>query len=353
MLSFVLKNYINLFIMLGMCLLLFRKREEKNIHFRYFKMVVIFCLLLSIEDSLELYTAGRPDLKTCRIFLSVLGYVLRPMAAHGLIMVLEPANKLKRTLWIPEIINAAIMLTAFFSPIAFSYNANYSFVRGPLGYSVFIVSFFYIFLLLYMTYRRFRDGRRMDNGILLLCVLACIAASLIETSYFAYLLVPSVLVSCVFFYIFLNSQVTDKDALTDLYNRQSFYNDCLRYEKSITAVASVDMNGLKTINDTRGHLAGDEALRCIGKTLREAMAWNVLSYRVGGDEFMVLFVNAPDHMIRHSILRIGEDILKSGYSAAIGCAYRGNGEDIEELIRLSDEEMYHNKAAFYKQKEQV
>ncbi|MBR6891606.1 MAG: hypothetical protein IKN05_11500 [Clostridia bacterium] len=54
-------------------------------------------------------------------------------------------------LWIPALVNLAINLTAFFSPIAFSFDQEYHFVRGPLGYSVFIVGMLYMAQILVAT----------------------------------------------------------------------------------------------------------------------------------------------------------------------------------------------------------
>ena len=58
----------------------------------------------------------------------------------------------------------------------------------------------------------------------------------------------------------LYSNDNRRDPLTDLLNRQAFYDDCKSYSKDIVAVALLDMNGLKNLNDSIGHHAGDKAL---------------------------------------------------------------------------------------------
>ena len=73
------------------------------------------------------------------------------------------------------------------------------------------------------------------------------------------------------YHVFSILQLTKKDALTGLLNRQAYYGETSRSFKDITAIISLDMNGLKKINDTYGHDAGDEALI----TLRHLLESNV------------------------------------------------------------------------------
>ena len=131
------------------------QKKTRDAELRYFWMTLICCFLLVIEDILESYAATRPELKFWRILLSIIGYGLRPVAAVGLLLVVCPRENRTWKLWIPAIINLAVNLTAFFSPVAFSFDQDYDFVRGPLGYVVFIVGLLYMVQILVIICRRF------------------------------------------------------------------------------------------------------------------------------------------------------------------------------------------------------
>jgi diguanylate cyclase (GGDEF)-like protein len=86
------------------------------------------------------------------------------------------------------------------------------------------------------------------------------------------------------------------DPLTGLGNRRAFERDLERHtgwsrrHKKSFAVAIVDVDGLKAVNDSLGHAAGDEVLTRVGTGLREVTRTEDGSYRLGGDEFGILLV---------------------------------------------------------------
>ncbi|MBO4747045.1 MAG: GGDEF domain-containing protein, partial [Clostridiales bacterium] len=91
-----------------------------------------------------------------------------------------------------------------------------------------------------------------------------------------------------------------KDALTGLLNRRGFEQGIARYftngklENDPIAVASIDMDGLKDINDNLGHASGDEALKGIARCLESVLNEGEIAARIGGDEFVaVLVLNSP------------------------------------------------------------
>lgn len=81
--------------------------------------------------------------------------------------------------------------------------------------------------------------------------------------------------------------LTQKDSLTGLLNRQAYYADVDSERQSITAIVSLDMNGLKVINDNLGHSAGDEALVTLSLCFMKALKRRQSGYRIGGDEFVI------------------------------------------------------------------
>ncbi len=82
------------------------------------------------------------------------------------------------------------------------------------------------------------------------------------------------------------------DLLTGLYNRSGFYQEVNRLlemtEGLNLSIISLDMDGLKHINDTYGHAEGDEALHSLGSIIRSSLK-HELAARIGGDEFLIAF----------------------------------------------------------------
>ena len=156
----------------------------------------------------------------------------------------------------------------------------------------------------------------------------------------------------VIFYLVLYSNDNRRDSITGLLNRQAFYDDCNYYIRSIEAVASLDMNGLKELNDSQGHQAGDEALVKIGKCMLKTTDARTLAYRVGGDEFMMLFLHDNENDISKVEKQIIADVTSAGYSISTGYAMREKEEGLEEVIKRSDDLMYKAKADYYRSKGQ-
>ena len=341
------EHFTTLVLVVAYAIKLYEQKQTKDIELRYFWMPLVSCFLLVIEDVCENVASLNPSLYYMRIFLSVIGYFFRPFAAVGLLLVVTPPEKRNWTIFIPCYINGIIFLTAFFSPIAFSYDENYHFQRGPLGYTVFIVGFFYMLQVLVVTWKRFYKRDVTERTILIICALSCIAATFIDATYDTSHLPECIMVSSVFFYIFLRSYDNRSDPLTSLQNRFAFYNDLLRNEKSITAIASLDMNGLKTLNDTQGHAAGDKALKEIGNCLLEISDRNIISYRIGGDEFVILFLQQNEKTVQNKLRLAKDNVVKSGYSISVGYAMRSGNSTMDDVLQKSDHNMYKDKEDYY------
>ncbi|MGF7185465.1 diguanylate cyclase (GGDEF)-like protein [Desulfitispora alkaliphila] len=144
------------------------------------------------------------------------------------------------------------------------------------------------------------------------------------------------------------------DQLTGLYNRHYFVNEIKRLEGSreypITIV-SADMDGLKKINDTFGHGAGDLYLQNCALVLKEALRGSDILARVGGDEF-VLVLPRTDQVAGEGILeRINLNIenynkthKKLPLRISVGLAVSENStKSLEETYHEADRVMYNNK----------
>lgn len=345
------RHFITLFLIVVFTMKLWRQRGSTDHSLRYHWMTVISTALLIVADSMELWALQDPSRRFWRILFSVIGYSMRPTAALSILLIVWPKTRRPIWIWLPSTANTLIFCTAFFSTIAFGYSDEYHFIRGPMGYTAHVISFMYIAIAVVMTWVNYRNKvRTRERYVLYVCAAACIIAALIDTSAETATLDAVIMITSIFLYFFLRSIDMNRDPLTMLLNRMSFYDDCERFGASISAVASLDMNGLKYLNDSKGHAAGDEALRTIGMNLQEIRNNRILPYRIGGDEFMILFIHQDEDAVAQVLKDLKQRIQAKGYYISTGYAMRGlSSASMQDLIRWADEKMYAEKAQFYSQ----
>ena len=343
------RHLVTLFLIVLFSIKLWTRKSFRNMETRYFWLTVISCLLLVLEDIVEVAASEDPTLRFVRTLVSVFGYTFRSTASLGLLLVIVPREKRTFRLWIPSLITLLVCSTAFFTDIAFGYDADYEFYRGPFGYVVFIVPAFYLLLILWITFRRVSERKDVEKYIAPVCGVFCLCAAIADAINGGIRFNEALMISSIFFYIYLYSHDNRRDPLTGLLNRQAFYDDCITFAKGIGAVASLDMNGLKELNDSRGHHAGDEALIRIGECITTATDNNTLAYRIGGDEFAILFLHDNEDKISEVETRIRESVAREGYSISAGYAIRDRKTTLDETIKESDSRMYDDKARFYRE----
>jgi two-component system, cell cycle response regulator len=149
------------------------------------------------------------------------------------------------------------------------------------------------------------------------------------------------------------------DELTQLKNRRGFFElaqqalKVAQRERYPLGLFFVDLNGLKRINDTLGHLAGDQALRDTAAVLRRTFRESDIVARLGGDEFVALAHVHRDTSVLRERLREHLDALNATDSrpyvleVSIGTTIVSltNQDDIETLIARADAAMYEEKRA--------
>ena len=148
--------------------------------------------------------------------------------------------------------------------------------------------------------------------------------------------------------------MSSTDLLTGVYNRNAM-NNRISYdvngEEEIVkpfGVFFIDVNGLKTINDTQGHLAGDNLLKDVATTLKELKSDKAEIYRVGGDEFLII---TPETMrddfdsLKEQLISMSERPGRAHY--AVGACHSTEYDDVRRAMQIADARMYDVKEEYY------
>ena len=155
-------------------------------------------------------------------------------------------------------------------------------------------------------------------------------------------------------------QLAHQDSLINLPNRRGFMRELERLIARVdrygisAAMLFVDVDGLKMINDTLGHRAGDEALIQIAALLAKGVRHSDVVARIGGDEFGILLESSDDGAAHETAARLIEqisacEVLHDGEALPLGVAI-GVGmidalDTAEAVMERADETMYARKAA--------
>ena len=151
------------------------------------------------------------------------------------------------------------------------------------------------------------------------------------------------------------------DELTGLYNRRAYEEDILEYSNASLGddfvYASIDVNGLKVVNDNIGHAAGDELIKGAADCMQKAFGSYGKVYRTGGDEFVSIFFASEEQLesIKKDLDNITEKWagkLVSSLALSVGYVTRNEYKDetILDIAKIADKRMYKAKSAYYSRK---
>ena len=320
--------------------------DRTTIQRMYVLIVLIF--LFSIVVYIEFFLADQGGNRNLRLVLMAVRYSATPFIIAQIIYTL--VKKFRPYIFIPAIILIIINFISIFTGVVFGIDSNNTFYRGPLGLLPFIVAGLYCVFLVYILYKRSNKESIEIIPIAFLCFVFLSGSVLPFVIGKAYSRVFCTIIAIALFvyYVFLILQLTRIDSLTGLLNRQAFYADIQSKPEEISALLSIDMNELKTINDTGGHSAGDEALITLAVCFTRVLKRGQSCYRIGGDEFAVVCRKCSQSEIMQLAERIKSSVANTPYSCSIGYSYCSDGtKTIDDLLKESDKMMYADKAQYY------
>lgn len=138
------------------------------------------------------------------------------------------------------------------------------------------------------------------------------------------------------------------DSLTYAQNRNHF-NEYIEQNKNTElhslGVIYLDLNGLKEINDKMGHITGDTLIISASCALQEIFLDN--SYRVGGDEFVVIEQDVSELLFFDQYAKLLKRMKELEISVATGCVWKETCSNLSETLQEADQKMYEDKERYY------
>lgn len=349
--NYVVENYEMILELIGLLVVL---GISVHVSERIKRLTLAVVILMFVESGcfhVERWTQGFEQLSLLRPMLTASIYSLYPVI---LVLIMQitvseplPARTLLRLL-IPELVSVPLYFTSQWTHLIFWYRPDNHYVGGPGLMSLWPYAIFFLYSLLFLLHnlRFFKSysGKSRLSSVFIVCapLLGVLYYKLysIDKDYSALFTAALLL-----YYIFVYIHMSKIDPLTALLNRQSYYQDVQLGAKTITGVVSVDMNELKYLNDNFGHEAGDTALKTISAVLLQDHGRGGVPYRIGGDEFMILYSGVSRPEIAASVEQMRRKLAETPYTCAFGLAMVKPGGTIHEALVEADAEMYADKAA--------
>ena len=349
--NFIQDNFVMILELIGLMIVL-----DVSVHIpkrmkRQTRLVVGLLALETLAFCLERWTQTFETLSPFHPLLTATLFTLYPIILILVIQITTADRLSRRTfvlLMIPVAVSIPLYYTSQWTHLIYWFSEDNTYQGGPLRYWPYVLfGFFALFMLvqnaLYFKHyaRRIRVAAAYVVVGPILGVLAYLFLGI--TKDYAAIFTSAILL----YYICMYIHMARIDSMTTLLNRQSYYQDLNGH--GITGVVSVDMNDLKYYNDNLGHEAGDTALKTVSVVMRDHCGRGGTVYRVGGDEFMILYDNAAEEDIVAAIEEMRRFMAETPYVCAFGYAMKREDETITDTMRRSDAAMYEDKA-FLKQK---
>ena len=343
------------------------KKEEKGLHFLSYAVVGI----AATAEWLGLMFNGNPNvaswiLKTCKFF----DYILTP--AVGGIIILQFRKTEKYINWAIFGILAANFIFQFislFTKWMIVIDDTNTYTHGSL-YTLYMVFYFAIILLDIVAFALYGRNFRHKNRASLYGILAFVVVGILLQVIFeirtAYVAVAIGLVALFVHKMEFAQQVADDqikeqkilitiDPLTGIYNRYAYEKDLDTLEDNENLVVfSIDINGLKHTNDTKGHQAGDELICGAAEVITKVLNKYGKCYRTGGDEFIGLSHVSEDKIdsLIKELNKVadawkGKKIDKLSLSSGFASRKEFPKYTLDELVGTADQRMYKEKSEYY------
>ncbi|MDY4893766.1 MAG: hypothetical protein SO130_10240, partial [Agathobacter sp.] len=240
--DFVVLNFVPLAGILFLFIFLICNGESEKRRQYLFYLILALELLEMIFYSAEFKTEAFAHPTLWRTLFSALCYSIRPMLLIGLLCLSLRKELSKQKfilLSIPAVINILASFSAFFTGIVYSYNAKNELVRGPLGYTMHVIVFFYLIMMLICSIRSWGKGVGLENLIILSSFVVVVIAIVLEAVFSVRSLGRSAIVlSTIAYYLYFQTQTYNEQLRAYMENTISTQQEHLREMNVISVLAN-------------------------------------------------------------------------------------------------------------------
>lgn len=326
---------------------------------------VLFILILNISSGFASYYSQSSFLKGFLVLLWQISLIVTTISVFYLVFTELKEKYLRYQVnndWIYGIIGFVEIVILIVLSLFNADDRHKDVVSTIASVSIYVVINFYILLGAYLCYKSSLynldfDIKYIARKHLYYYTVLCIAFFIEQVVFSNVAVGSSYVVFLLFNYMTKSKTMISQDSLSGVNNRVSFNkyinNVFLSKEHDGAYIVFIDIDNFKHINDTYGHIEGDDAISLVGKTLKSiAGETNSFVARIGGDEFVMILKTTDEEFVKKVIQNVSfeleERIIFSDkqYDLTISSGFveiKRNQKNIKELMAKADESMYAEK----------
>ena len=357
-------------IMLLVVILLSYKRPLRHVMLdeKIFYSMIILNILQCLIETVVFLMDGKMvhGYHTLLVVLNVILFIINIVFAYSWTIysdykLFTDINRIKRIypfVAIPAILTIIGCLINLTTPVFFTVDENNIYQRTDLFIIPYAVTYSYLAIGVILIYSYRKKVHKYLFLPVILFMIPIMIGSLLQFFFYGYSLVwLGVSIGLIYLYINVQNEASYVDVLSGLYNRQYLGNLLLMYSKKkdtvgVPAGIMLDIDNFKSINNTFGHIVGDDAISTVGKLLHTAVGDKGVICRCGGDEFIILMnissqneiVDMVNNIRTHT--KLFNESQKKPYNInfSIGyCIYHSENESIDDFLKKIDAAMYEDK----------
>lgn len=348
-----------------------RISKEKK---RIFLTTNVFIALAAVAECAGIHISGNPEIpKGVLAAVKAVDYTFTPMTAGALIALMQEPNKKSLFLRGLFIGNATLQVISAFQGWMVVIDSQNHYTHGYF-YPVYMALYLLVIILLAIKMLAYGKSFRKQNRVSLYAtmILLFIGIGIQELSgwgcriaYLAAAFTAAFLYIhyCEFSQLCQDEKITEQqikltnDPLTGVFSRFAYDDEIEAYSSGIPdsfVVFLIDINGLKAVNDSIGHEAGDELICGAAGCIEICIGKRGKTFRIGGDEFVV-FATMKKEQVKEVIRNLkdktarwsGKDVDSLSLSIGYALVEEHEGLSVRELVEEADKAMYEQKKAYY------
>lgn len=371
--SIIILSWMSLF---TLCILVWENNRIQKSDKWIFYLTYALIALSALAEWTGLKLGGKEDVPRGVIrFVKMTDYILTPLAGGAIIGQIKIRNIWHKILAGVICLNVVFQIISAFTGWMVKVDEHNNYTHGPL-YMVYVVMYVIILLIVIIEFiiygKSFSKSNRISLHAILLLLFTGIGIQEVlggehRTAYLTLTMAATMIFIHYAEYSQLKSDERIKeqqvaittDSLTGVLSRYAYSHTMMEYNvkgrlPEDFAVFLIDINGLKHVNDTMSHSAGDELIRGAAKCIQKTFDEFDKIFRIGGDEFVV-FTKMNRSEAEQALNRLsettsawkGNKVKKLSVSAGFALSSEHAGMLPEELTREADREMYIAKSAYY------